>query len=676
MKLHYTTLRFVLFNVILFSYSTLLAQKQGQEKIDSLLFVLINYHSTCDYTCLADSLKINTLNRLGFELSSQNPDTSLILHREALSLSQKIIWPLGTGNSYYSLARVNYFVGGYSESRKYFEMAIEEYKTLKIESGYDKIFINNKIAESLKNLGSVYLQSGKYPEALNYYLQALKIAEETGNPIIVAGSIENIGLVYKKVKNYVKAKEYYSKSLSLNESAKNEIGIADTYLRLGTLYSELDRNDSAKYYQLKALEIYERLNNKIGLIKVTANIGAIYNDEKDFHSALPYYFKGLKMAEEINDLENKAILLGNIGLAYFSLNNLVSAEKFLLHASNLADSLGDLDEIVFTNETLSDLYSKTGKFKMALSHYKIAATAQGSIFNDSAARNLIISELTYNMKNEQEKKDAISKSEQNKKDAEIDRQKLLRNGIAGGAGVIILSGLFSFIFYKRKRDAENQKKEMALNLQVSETEMKALRSQMNPHFVFNALQSIQTFLLSHKSEEANIYLLKFSKLMRAVLENSQHREISLEKDLQALELYMQLESIRLQHPFTYKFHVDESVDLEEMTVPPLILQPFVENAIWHGLQYKDKAGHIDIYLIKKDNALFATVEDNGVGRDMSKKVEYPMLSKKESLGMKLTEERLKILNELKKIKAQFKITDLYTKDDKPSGTKVELSLPY
>ena len=121
--------------------------------------------------------------------------------------------------------------------------------------------------------------------------------------------------------------------------------------------------------------------------------------------------------------------------------------------------------------------------------------------------------------------------------------------------------------------------------------------------------------------------------------------------------------------------IDKTVDAEETTIPPLILQPFVENAIWHGLQYKTGPGHITISINKKNNSLYATVEDNGVGRDMTKKTTQNILMKKESLGMKLTEERLKILNELKNIKAEFKITDLFTRENLPAGTKVELSLP-
>ena len=206
-------------------------------------------------------------------------------------------------------------------------------------------------------------------------------------------------------------------------------------------------------------------------------------------------------------------------------------------------------------------------------------------------------------------------------------------------------------------------------------EMKALRSQMNPHFVFNALQSIQTFLISNKSEDANHFLLKFSKLMRAVLENSLHSEVPLKDDMQALELYMQLESIRLKDPFTYSIIIDDDVDPDTDALPPLILQPFVENAIWHGLQYKKGPGHISIHISKENNVLKAIVEDNGIGRSMHSRVSRPNLLKKESLGMKLTEERLKVLNSVKKTSARFKIIDLFTTENVPSGTKVELSLP-
>ena len=163
--------------------------------------------------------------------------------------------------------------------------------------------------------------------------------------------------------------------------------------------------------------------------------------------------------------------------------------------------------------------------------------------------------------------------------------------------------------------------------------------------------------------------------MRLVLENSQYPEVALKEDIQALELYMQLESIRLPHPFTYKIRIDSNVNIESDTILPLILQPFVENAIWHGLQYKPVAGHIDISLYKKGDILCATVMDNGVGRSNGQKSIKPLLVPHESLGMKLTQERLNNLNETRHVNASFKITDLFDEQQQPAGTKVELSLP-
>jgi LPXTG-motif cell wall-anchored protein len=354
-------------------------------------------------------------------------------------------------------------------------------------------------------------------------------------------------------------------------------------------------------------------------------------------------------SEEVSNRMNAPLKGNELGLlAYYDMNEL----------NELSDIMTLINKSIHSGRVLNGLFisDEEGFFSRNFPEY----TSRELQYE---YEKLLMIEVVEN-----EKKAALVK-------ADVEKQILLRNYTIVVAGILVLSSLLLFLFYKRKRDAEQKQKETFLSLQVSETEMKALRSQMNPHFIFNALQSIQTFLLSHKSEEANLYLLKFSKLMRAVLENSQYSEVPLKSDLQALELYMQLESIRLRHPFTYEFHIDKTVDIDSDFLPPLILQPFVENAIWHGLQHKSGAGHIDIFIAKQSNALHATVVDNGVGRNMSRQVAQPMLLKKESLGMKLTEERLKILNEVKNFKAHFKIIDLFTKDNQPSGTRVELSLP-
>ena len=149
--------------------------------------------------------------------------------------------------------------------------------------------------------------------------------------------------------------------------------------------------------------------------------------------------------------------------------------------------------------------------------------------------------------------------------------------------------------------------------------MKALRSQMNPRFIFNTLGSIQSFLLNNQPADADKYLLKFEELIRLVLENSRQQQVALAEDIKALELYMQLENIRLNNPFSYNFQIDKEIDVEQTEIPALILQPFIENAIWHGLQPKEDAGgSINISISEQNNNLICVVEDNEVGRSSEK----------------------------------------------------------
>ncbi|MEO8087965.1 MAG: tetratricopeptide repeat protein [Bacteroidota bacterium] len=704
------------------------AQKEGKAKIDSIETRLKNYSPICNNTCLADSTKVILLLDLAWEYIFNKTDTVLILCNEADKLSGKFNYGLGIAQSYHVKANLYNGQSDYSNAIKYFSYEISVLEKLLADDKQSRILLSRKaaalnswgnvyknkgdlpmaldlflkalavneefnnleaIAINNKNIGDIYSSWGKFPEALDFFFKALGIAEKLHKDKISAATLGSIGLIYRQQNNFEKAKEYYQRALTLNQKLDDKRGVGINYGNLGSLYLSKGSTAEAIDCFKMSLKEYEEVGYKKGIASVYINMGAICNGNgealekqrnsslayKKYSEALDYYFKGMKIVIEIEDKNTEAINLANIGLVYLNMKKYQESETYLLKGLQLSKSIDDLEGVMEVNQSLSRLYSETNKYRMAWEHYQLAVAAKDSIFNADKTEEITRKEMNF----EQEKKDAIAKVEQEKKDAlseqELEKQKLLRNSIAAGAGIIALSSLLSFFFYKRKRDAEQKQKETSLSLQVSETEMKALRSQMNPHFIFNALQSIQTFLLKNKSEDANIYLLKFSKLMRAVLENSRHSEVSLKDDMQALELYMQLESIRLPHPFTYQFHIDESIDVEEATIPPLILQPFVENAIWHGLQYKPEPGHIDVFISKKDNALYATVEDNGIGRDMSKNKAHPMLLKKESLGMKLTEERLKILNEIKKIKAQFKITDLFTKENKPIGTRVELSLP-
>jgi LytS/YehU family sensor histidine kinase len=286
-----------------------------------------------------------------------------------------------------------------------------------------------------------------------------------------------------------------------------------------------------------------------------------------------------------------------------------------------------------------------------------------SLINEENTKKTVQSQMQY----EFDKKEAITKSEQDKKDAvataEIKRQTLIKNSILGGIGVI---SIFSFLLIS----SFNRRRKTSFEKQVTEVEMKALRSQMNPHFIFNSLHSINNYMMDNDKKNASDYLGKFSKLMRMILENSSEREVALEEDLSALELYLQLEAMRFENKFTYKIEVADDIDKENTLVPPLILQPFVENSILHGLQNKESNGKIMVHLQKENNMIICTVEDNGVGRQKAMEMkEKTAAHQGESLGMKITNARIDIINKIKKAKASVSLIDL------SEGMRVEVKLP-
>jgi LytS/YehU family sensor histidine kinase len=185
----------------------------------------------------------------------------------------------------------------------------------------------------------------------------------------------------------------------------------------------------------------------------------------------------------------------------------------------------------------------------------------------------------------------------------------------------------------------------------------------------NSLNSIGDYISHNKNDLASDYLAKFAKLMRLVLENSEKKVVVLADDLKALELYMQLEALRMNHKFSYDLQVDNNIDPETTLVPPLLLQPFVENSIWHGIATKQGTGKIKVAIIKSQNMIKCIVEDDGIGRAAAKSLQQLVATEKKSLGMKITEARIQILNKVKNVSAGIQLFDL------AQGTKVELILP-
>jgi hypothetical protein len=242
--------------------------------------------------------------------------------------------------------------------------------------------------------------------------------------------------------------------------------------------------------------------------------------------------------------------------------------------------------------------------------------------------------------------------------------------------ILVIGGILS-LFYKMHID--RIKREMTLkaqyNKRITDLEMAALRAQMNPHFLFNALNSIKSYILKEDKREASRYLTKFSRLMRIILNNSKQKFITLKEELDALHLFIEFEEMRFSKKFLYDVQVAENINKEDVYLPPLLLQPFVENAIWHGLLHKETQGNLKIDVSRQNGVLKISVSDNGIGRERSMELRSKSTSKKKSFGLQITDDRIKLIKNTFGIDSSLEIRDVHDENQQAAGTEVIVKIP-
>jgi ligand-binding sensor domain-containing protein len=236
---------------------------------------------------------------------------------------------------------------------------------------------------------------------------------------------------------------------------------------------------------------------------------------------------------------------------------------------------------------------------------------------------------------------------------------------------------FGLLFkYRLNNIRKRETAETEMRNRIAETELKALRAQMNPHFVYNAINSVQYFITENDPESSQKYLAKFARLIRYVVDNSKPASIPLKTEIEALKLYLELESLRFEGRFVYSINIDESIDIDYLQIPSMLMQPYVENAIWHGLMHKKGNGKIDISIKIENEVLKCVIKDDGIGRKKSRELKQNNGTvSHQSLGMSITKERLDIINQMNNSHLSVSIADLLNDEKESIGTQVELNIP-
>jgi len=502
------------------------------------------------------------------------------------------------------------------------------------------------------NMADLYKTAGDYETALAYVKQSAQYGKATN------GMKEDINFceLYYLAGQYDSALHYW-------ENWKKDY---DTYYfghkafgntLLGRIYLKKKEYD-------KAIEMFNvslngfRKNGKYddhfvyGLIKPLLFMGEAYEAKKNYKVALSFARDGIRFAEKANDNPGLIQGYGLISRVYHQLGRNDSAYSSILEYNRLRDSV------------------QNKQFIWRLNNYKRAA--------EDAKKESQIGFLS--------------------RDNQINHQQLkqeatFRNFIIAAFIALLFAGLYVFrnMNIKRKnerlvqeqkeqrwklRELESENRHVELEKQSAELEMQALRAQMNPHFIFNSLSSINHFIVKNESKTASGYLTRFSRLIRMVLMNSQRKLIPLEDELEMLRLYLDMERLRFKDAFDYSITTTNAVEPGRIFIPPLLLQPFCENAIWHGLMNKEGQGNLNIFISEEGKVLNCTIIDDGVGREQAATLRSKSVEKEKSMGLQITAKRLSLLNDETSSGAFYEIEDLQDGDGNAAGTKVTLKICY
>ena len=564
-------------------------------------------------------------------------------------------------------------------------------------------------AYALNQLGMKYRNISQYEKAVALHKQALSVSEEANNIDFKILSLNMLGVVYRRTDAIKTALDYNQKALELAESIENPSNHIKRSINvalngIGNLYQTLEQYDLAILQFERALKLEEKLGNKLGLAINHQNIGDCLEEKGDLEGALENYRKSLAYNEEIDsdigrvicknslaqiylkqdmpylalvlleplqeesrgigDFSITSIVYINTGWAHTKLENYDKAKGFISEGLKMAQNRNIPSNILYAYEKMSELEDSKGDYKKAYEFYKKADEYDKQI---SSATNLrYMNDIIVKYENDKKNNQIAVLAREN----EIVRLRLKKNQTTLLVSALIV-GLISSILYILYRQYQSKNEKRVLTL-----EQKMLRSQMNPHFLFNSLNSIKLYIINNEQKNAVHYLNKFSKLIRKILEASSQKEIPLSEELGTMELYMNIENIRFSNEIDFKIEVEKGINVDNIKIPSLTLQPFLENSLWHGLSPKDGDKKIQINVKHKDKG-HVTIEimDNGIGRTMAEVNKENRVLKRKSLGIRITKERLANFAKDYQNKFDVDILDLFDENGDPNGTKVVLDIP-
>lgn len=601
----------------------------------------------------------------------------------------------GMGDCYHNFGRCHYYLGDYDDA------AAEYKKAIAIgEEAND----TGRITASLCALGVLYAKQSNTAQALECYKRALKIGEKVGDKSAMGTALVNMGNLLKNSGDYPAALDYLQRGVEMKRQIGDEQGVAAGMEGIGTLYSMINKGGEASEYLDKTSAIVMKTGNRAALVSTYINKGVVYQNSEEFAKARSSFNAALKLSKELCDDFSIAVSHSNLGTLDILTKKYDAALRHFQEAARIHQKLNNGKELAYVWLKMGRAYYFTEQYDKALEYADKGAALSDKLklLGYQKDISLLRSDIYYAQKNyklayESQQRhqllmDSILKKDiynnvadvkykhayQAKLNSSESRAKALKNEVVtkedalnetrmqrawwvgGSVCLLILLGVGAVLFRDRKIKLE--KKQLL-------TEQKLHRSQMNPHFIFNSIQNVRSLISSNQETEAVDYLNQFSKLTRQILESSDENYTSLEEEIELIRNYISIQQLLYSNSFEFDINVDESIDPESVFLPPMLTQPFIENAIKHGLASKANGGRLVINFSMKGDRLFFEVSDNGAGFSSVPKTEGH-----KSMAMEITRKRL--VNYTNNPDFHVQSGNIFDGDENIIGAKVAFEIPY
>ncbi|MEO5975802.1 MAG: histidine kinase [Chryseolinea sp.] len=551
-----------------------------------------------------------------------------------------------------------------------------------------------RLGEAIALLGSISFEIGDYQNAFESYNESLQIFDTIKDSYNTAIVLTEVGDLHRLAGDQTTAATLYYQSLKFKKGPSliwhPLVDLGDTYY--ATIPMDALILDSDTLQTIKSLTIN---TNSIALDKIRQ--ADKYLSESKYDKALVILKHELSISKKRKDLNYVMRLLLTTAKVYESKHDLTNSLNYTRQLLSIADKHRLKRYLQDGYQSMYKMYDKLNRSDSAYYYYQRYTEMKNVVALDGFGKSLAIYKAMVENDKARAQISIIKSAKQiNDQKLKIREQELSRESIQKNIliGTVVALIIFGFVIarnnsLKRENDAqqralieqqlavrtlESEKTERDMQQRALDLEMKALRAQMNPHFIFNSLNSINRFILQNNKNLASDYLTKFSKLIRIILYNSQYKSITLESELESLKLYLELERVRFNDHFAFIINIDKDIDTS-VKLPPLILQPYVENAIWHGLMHKTDKGLLTIDISETDQLLNCQITDNGIGRKKSTEINKTSVSGHRSMGLGISSDRIALLHPDKEVFKYVITTDLTLPDGSSAGTEVCLKIP-